>query len=55
MQYYLLNRQQDDDDDDFGGGGFEMELAQMDTDRETVIGEGPETHQTFVKWVFYWR
>lgn len=27
----------------------------MDTDRETVIGEGPETQQTFVKWVSDWR
>lgn len=42
-------RPNDDDDDDFGGG-FEMELANMD-DSEAIIGEGPETQQTCVKWV----
>lgn len=48
--HFGRNRKQDDDDDDFGGG-FEMELANMDLDRETITGDGPETQQTCVKWV----
>lgn len=52
MCFNMKCRQPDDDDDDFGGSNFEIELANMDLHgADVVMGEGPETQQTCVKWV----